>query len=78
MDELNKVLDELFNDDTLEQEREKVTSKELRATYCKAEKLEGPPIGMTCLGVIFEAFHDITIWKDKNGCFWYSSYYVGD
>lgn len=78
MEELNKVLDEVFNDDTPEPEREKVTTEELRAAYSKAGELKGPATGMTCLGVLFEPFHDITIWRDKNGDFWYSSYYVGD
>lgn len=61
-----------------EPEREKVTTDELRAAYCKAAELKGPATGMTCLGVLFEPFHDITIWRDENGGFWYSSYYVGD
>jgi hypothetical protein len=50
----------------------------LRAAYCKAAELKGPATGMTCLGVLFEPFHDITIWRDENGGFWYSNYYVGD
>ena len=78
MDEISKVLDEVFGGDSPEPEKEKVTADELRVAYCKAEKLEEPPTGMTCLGVIFEPFHDITIWRDENGDFWYSSYYVGD
>ena len=78
MDEISKALDEVFNGDIQEPEREKVTTDELRAAYCKAAELKGPAIGMTCLGVLFEPFHDITIWRDENGGFWYSSYYVGD
>lgn len=78
MDEISKVLDEAFNGDIQEPEREKVTTDELRAAYCKAAELKGPATGMTCLGVLFEPFHDITIWRDENGGFWYSSYYVGD
>lgn len=76
MNELNKVLDEVFNGDM--PEREEVTTEELRAAYCKAGELKGPATGMTCLGVIFEPFHDITIFRDTSGNFWYSSYYVGD
>lgn len=69
MDEISKVLDEVFDGDIQEPER---------AAYCKAAELKGPATGMTCLGVLFEPFHDITIWRDENGGFWYSSYYVGD
>lgn len=76
MDELSKVLDEVFNGDM--PEREKVTTEELRAAYCKARELKGPAKEMTVLGVIFEPFHDITVFRDENGDFWYSSYYVGD
>ena len=78
MDEISKVLGDVFDDNSQEAEREKVTTDELRAAYCKAEKLEGPVTGMICLGVLFEPYHDITIWRDENGGFWYSSYYVGD
>lgn len=73
-----RTMDEAFNGDIQEPEREKVTTDELRAAYCKAAELKGPATGMTCLGVLFEPFHDITIWRDENGGFWYSSYYVGD
>lgn len=41
MDEISKVLDEVFNGDTQEPEREKVTTDELRAAYCKAAKEKG-------------------------------------
>lgn len=40
MDEISKVLDEVFGGDSPEPEKEKVTADELRAAYCKAEKLE--------------------------------------
>lgn len=59
MDEISKVLDEVFNGDIQEPERENVTTDELRAAYCKAAELKGPATGMTCLGVLFEPFHDI-------------------
>lgn len=78
MEKLDRVLDEIFNDNTPEPECEKVTTEELRAAYCKAGELKGPATGMICMGVLFEPFHDITIWRDENGGFWYSSYYVGD
>lgn len=51
MDEISKALDEVFNGDIQEPEREKVTTDELRAAYCKAAELKGPATGMTCLGV---------------------------
>ena len=76
MDEISKVLDEVFNGEM--PEMPEMPEEELRAAYCKARELKGPPTGMTCLGVLFEPFHDITILRDENGGFWYSSYYVGD
>lgn len=42
MDEISKVLDEVFNGDIQEPERENVTTDELRAAYCKAAELKGP------------------------------------
>ena len=50
----------------------------LRSAYMRAKELKGPSEGMTYLGVLFEAYHDITIWMDDKGEFWCSSYYIGD
>ena len=47
MDEISKVLDEVFNGDIQEPEREKVTTDELRAAYCKAAELKGPATGIS-------------------------------
>ena len=47
MDEISKVLDEVFGGDSPEPEKEKVTADELRAAYCKAEKLEGKLVNVS-------------------------------
>ena len=51
---------------------------DLRSAYMRAKELKGSSEGMTYLGVLFEAYHDITIWMDDEGNLWYSSYYIGD
>ena len=53
-------------------------TSELRAAYLKAKELTGSSEGMTYLGMLFEAYHDIKIYMDDKGELWYSSYYVGD
>ena len=52
-------------------------TSELRAAHMRADELKGSSEGMTCLGVLFEAYDDIIIiWMDDKGGLWYSSYRI--
>lgn len=75
--EMNQLLDEIFNQEVPEM-KNRMTTNELRKTYSQADELKGMLKGMECLGCFFEPFHDITIYRDEFGKFWYSSYYIGD
>ena len=78
MEDIN--LDEIFNQCDTAEPKQSMPEKELRKAYMQAEKLEFNQSieGMEFLGGLFEPYHDITLWQDKNGKFWYSSYYIGD
>ena len=51
---------------------------DLRAAYMQAKELKGSSEGMKCLGMLFEPYHDITIWMDDKGGLWYNTHYIGD
>lgn len=53
-------------------------NKEIRKAYNQANELKGPPNNMELIGVLFESYLDITVYKDCQGNYWYSEYYVGD
>jgi hypothetical protein len=78
MENISELLDEVFNNDEPEQKQESMSAEELRSAYSQAERIKGSWKGLECLGTIFEPFHDITIFRDEAGKFWYDSYYIGD
>lgn len=56
------------------------TTEQLQLAYANAKELtyEIRKNGVTFIGVLFEPFHDISLYQDNRGNYYYTCYHVDD